>query len=271
MADEPHTWLVFGLGLVGGSVIVGFAAPVIERPIGFGWSPSPADLATLLSGFGGAALGGAVAWFLAKQATKETLRRDMDSRTSEEKSVALTVMLKTQQIANGYYTQKRYFDDCMRKANDLKVLHRPFWEVMRPMVGNSIAPPTFNPNDFVPLINAKKADLVDRCNLLALRYDVVESSLKFYTEKRQAMQEMLAQYSGAPDITGKVHTIIPPELQPKYNVMAAELEDLIRQVRSYVKEDFAEAKSICGELGRAFQEYFSDPTFFSLEIPDEPD
>lgn len=271
MADETHVWPIFGLGVVTGSAIVGISVPLAPWPAKLGWHLTATDNATLLSGFGGAALGGVVSWLLAKQATRETLRRDENSRISQEKSVALGVTLKAQQIANGYYTHKKYFDECMRRANANKMLNRPLWEIIKPLIGNSLPRPTFEPTDFVPLVNARQAPLIDRCNLLALRYDVAESSLEVYTQKRQAMQEMLAQHSGPPDRSGRVETVIPSSLRPKFRVMASELEDLIVQIKAFLKEDFIEGKSVCDELGKAFREYFSDPTFFSLEIPDEPE
>jgi hypothetical protein len=236
----------------------------------FDWSGkiSQGDAATLLSGFGGAALGGLVSWILAKQAGKETLRRDMEQRTAHDKSMALAVMLKTQQIANGLYTVKKYFYQSRRRANLANRISRPMWETTKPVISTTPSRLRYDPSEFGPLVAAQRPDLVDRCTLLALRYEVTETIINDYSTRRGTLHDLLAPHSQLSGADGLVITSVPPALRNVYTMKGKELEDIIRALFSSVLEDSNEAHNLCLELSKVFRDHFGEDVY-RLEISTE--
>lgn len=224
-----------------------------------------ADVATLLSGFGGAALGGIVSWVLAKEAGRETLARDLAQRRAEEKASALSVMLKTQQIANGLHTMRKYLYGCRVEANENRVLDRPMWETTKPIISPTPSRLSYASSEFKPLIAAKRADLIDRCNLLALRYEVDETILNDYSSRREAFHEFVAPYSELSSWEGRITTTVPPELRNQFILKARGLEEIIRSLYAAVTEDALEAASLCQDLSAGFKTYFGEEVY-ALEM-----
>lgn len=257
-----HEFYVFAVGMLAAVILLALAIAVTGLDI-FGWigSLSKADFATLLSGFGGAALGGMVSWLLAKEAGRETLARDEAQRRANERAMALAIILKTQQIANGLFTLKKYFYKSRQRANEAQRLARPMWETTKPVISPTPSRLRYDPAEFAPLIAAKRTDLVDRCNILALRYEVDETIITDYSVRRSAFHDLMGPYSELSGPDGLVTTSVPAAMKNQFLMKGQELEDIIRQLYGNVVEDSREAQALCEELTSAFRKHFGEDVY----------
>lgn len=259
---------IFLLGALSGiALFVGllFCMRATPKSVASSLSFNSTDFATLLAGFGGAIIGGVVSWMLAIQGSKETLRRDAEQRTASDKTLVLGVVLKVQLIANAYYTQRKYLWDALTLANAQKRLDRPLWELVKPQIGYSHPRPRFEAPEFVPFVVFGRADIIDRCTQLSLRYDVLEASFETYSEKRGRLQELLAPFSDAADESGIATTVVPEGEHARVRIMINELEDLLLQIRNSVREDFVEATALCKELMLVSRDMYEGESLIELE------
>ena len=258
---------IFGLGMF-------FSAPIIIvllswmqtgprsfSSIKFGAS----DFATLIAGIFGAVIGGAISLLLARQASAETLARDTATRLDDHKSKALAVLLKAQQVTNGFYTNRQYIRNALAKANRDGNLQLDMWLKVQQRTGSFLSPVEFNAAEFIPLMLAGKASLINECTLVALRFDVIEQSIEIYNKRRDELQELMLKYSKLDRSSGLVITEIPREELSPIEIKAKEIEGLIQDIYRFAKEDYIRSKKLCADLSSAFLGYFGDGVFAKLD------
>ncbi|MBZ3693389.1 hypothetical protein J1W56_12270 [Phyllobacterium sp. R2-JL] len=226
------------------------------------------DYATLLSGFGGAVLGAligaVVSLHLAKKANDLQLKRDADERILQEKASALRAMLKLQEIANGLYTTSKYIADAKETANRLGALPSALFQFVKPAVGLSRPIPTFDSSDFAPFINAKRADVVDRANMLSLRYDANSTTFKEYSAAHVELQKLMSSFMDPNPENEHTQIAIPEHLIGEYKVRSLHLSDMLAQLDKFLAVDLPEAASLCEDISAIAKEYFNDSSFFTL-------
>ena len=230
---------------------------------------SPTDFATLLAGVIGAALGGLISWGLAYQTSRETLMRDNIARDEAQKAIALGVLLKIQQIANGYYTQKLYIWEALSEANEKGAFHLALSQKVKPQIGNSHPTPSFVAEEFIPLVTLKRTDLIDQCSMIAMRYDILNTSFKVYNEKRHNLQEILMSFPTKVEGDGRSTSDIPKESVARVRILSEEVEQLIQQIYIHITEDGAASLKLCVALNEVFSNGFKE--FIKLEVPEQLD
>ncbi|SFI65548.1 hypothetical protein SAMN04515648_1010 [Phyllobacterium sp. CL33Tsu] len=227
------------------------------------------DTATLVAGFGGVLLGGVISWLLGISSQRHARALAAAERTELEKATTIRTMLKIQEITNGYYTNLLYIQNSLRRANADRQLHHPLWQLVKPAIGGPAVHPKFESKDFEMFIRAGRADLIDRATMLSLRYESTALSFQFYSDRRSALQDVLAPHSVVDPSTGMATTVIPPELRALFEMKSQELNDLIRECYKLVRIDFNEALALCEDINLAAKAYFNDPKLFTLTIPSE--
>lgn len=258
---------IFGLGMfVSAPVIVILldwmqTAPSSLSSLKF----STADFATLIAGIFGAAIGGAISLILARQASAETLARDTAARLDDHKSKALAVLLKAQQVTNGFYTNTQYIRNALAKANRDGNLALDMWLKVQQRTGSFLSPVEFNAAEFIPLMLAGKASLINECTLMALRFDVIEQSIEVYNNRREELQQLMLKYSKLDHSNGLVVTEVPPEERSPFEIKAKEIEGLIQDIYRTAKEDYIRSNKLCADLSSAFLAYFGDSVFARLD------
>ncbi|SCB20254.1 hypothetical protein [Rhizobium hainanense] len=258
---------IFGLGIFASApfivvLLIGVQiAPDSFSPLKF----STSDFATLTAGIIGATIGGAISWMLARQASVETLARDSAARLDDHKSKALAILLKAQLITNGFYTNREYIRAALVKANRDGNLALEMWLIVQQRVGSFLSPIELNAAEFIPLMLAGKAALINECTLMALRFDVIEQSIDTYNNRREELQQMMLKYSTLDRSTGLVITEIPREERSPYEIKAKEIEELIQTIYRTAKEDYIRSKKLCADLSSTFHGYFGDSVFARLD------
>ena len=262
------------IGAVGGAVAVYVAITAFAQDV---YLPaiSVSDGATLISGFGGALLGaiagGAVSAWLAKASADRADDAERENRISRETVQCLSVILKVQEIADGYYTQRKYIWDGLNLANEKGAAHLPKWQFLQQQAGAPVTAPIFDSEELVPFIKGKRPDLVDRCRLASRRYAVLEATIDLYGSKRAALQDLLVPYSTALP-GGEVITALPTSGtvdSKKASLMILELERLLQDIIKTVNEDFETTKRLCDDVSDAIQDIYGRKALGKLTLIDD--
>jgi hypothetical protein len=162
-----------------------------------------------------------------------------------------------------------YFWECFRIANERKQIHLPMWAMVRQQTGGATQTPTFSAEDFVPLMIAKKSELIQECRLLERRYAVIEKSLQIYGSKREALQELIEAHSEATNEWEVLTTITDPELANRVQIQTIALQGLITDVYRKVKIDLEHAQQLADRLSDAVKEILGESTLINLRRVDE--
>jgi hypothetical protein len=256
-----------GLVLFWIGIPVGFLLAVVVASMTEGSNllkMSSTDLTTLLAGLGGALIGGIVSYAMTHAGMTHADRRDATQETNLQKVSSLAALLKAQQIANGIQTQKGYIVECREEANAAGMISAPLWRQVKIQVGNKIPAPIFATEELVPLMVSGNANLINECQIAALRYSGLISSFEAYNLKREELQKLIAPYS-RPDVDGRVLTELPADRHAEYSVRELEVESLIRAIVAAIESDLPEAISLCKNLSQAYKKHFNDPLFVSLK------
>lgn len=270
LKDYLDSFYKFAFGAISAVIMIAMGVAVTDDRISLGIdSLSKADFATLVSGFGGAALGGVISWMLAREAGRETLARDAAQRQANEKAMALAVILKAQHIANGLTTLRNHFYKARRKANNSSMLLQPMWRTTKPVLSPTPSRLRFEPAEFAALLTAGRMDLVDRCNLLALRYEVDETVVKDYSRLRAELQEAMLPYSNLAGPGGLVETAVDPAMHSTFAIRGLQLEEIIRSLYASILEDANEAIDLCLALNEAFKKHFGEDVY-PLKVEEVP-
>lgn len=246
------------LGGVAAGAIVGSG---VSHRWGFevdGLLSSP-NFATLLAGLGGASLGGLISYLIAKQSARETTAREARSQLMRERAQALSCFVVTIQIGGRLHTLKRDLQAAAKAPDGT----RP-WELLQASTGSTSATPTYNPTDFTPFINAKFADSVHRCMLLAERIASIESAYGYYSKLRIDLEKFLLPLSTFKNES--IVTEIPDEHAVEAKYRTKTLDKLILDMAELVEVANTDAKSLITEMATVFKLYFGADAGFDVEI-----
>ncbi|PSH57941.1 hypothetical protein CU100_09665 [Phyllobacterium endophyticum] len=237
-----------------------FGSGVVER-----WGSAfesvliSANFVTLLSALGGAAAGGLISYFIAKQASRETAAREKETLLANEHAQALSCMVTTMQAANRLFTLDK---DLKRASTPLNGIQP--WQILQASAGPGSPPLRYSPREFTPFIKAKSADVVHRSLLLAERLDSLEAAFAEYSRRRVELEQFLLPLSSF--TSGAMSSAIPPNLQTPAKYRMDTLNRLILQMAEFCARDLADAQSLMKDLNTAFTRYFGDKANFRLEI-----
>jgi hypothetical protein len=225
----------------------------------FGWATS--DGSTLLSGFGGALIGGAVSLVLARQASRETLSRDAATRRAEEQASALTVLLTAAEMLTYATTFLRHFKPALDAPPSEKM-----WSRVLPMAVPARSHSGFAEHDLVPLVRAKAAPLVTRCYQLETDVSALEESFAQYRELRTVWDEAAAAHTKIGQY-GQSTTEFPPGEQSRIaDFRSFMMESLVRQTVLATPRTVVDAFNLCNDLNDAFRRYLGADLGFKVDI-----
>ena len=97
------------------------------------WDLVPAAVGGII----GALAGGIPAWLLAKRQSDETLRRDTEQRTENQKALAFAAAIKLIQIINSIVSLRNHVRSCFALLDDPAHAHMEPWQVLVPMIGHT--------------------------------------------------------------------------------------------------------------------------------------
>jgi hypothetical protein len=202
------------------------------------------DAATLIAGFGGAALGGGVSWLLARQTARETAEKEERQRLEIDTSTAAAACLKLLVITNALFTLNQH----VRRERQSHPQARRLHEAVRPITGLTEHHSPFFVSDFLALFRAERGDLANRALLLEPRYRATLSTIKTYNDEHLEFQRMIEPVRGVevgPD--GAMRLQGSREEMAAIQIKMEVLENLITSIVSFIEEDLAEAQLLCAE------------------------
>ncbi|KRB26318.1 hypothetical protein [Mesorhizobium sp. Root172] len=249
-----------GLGGLGVGAVLGSG---VARRWGadIGTVITSANFVALLSGLGGAVVGGLISYFIAKQSSRETAARENETMLANEQTQALSCMVTTMQISNRFFTLNK----------GLKVAATPCvgsqpWQLLQASTGSGSPPLRYTPKEFTPFIKAKSAPVVHRALLLAERLDALEAGFAEYSKRRIELEQFLLPMSSFS--SGAMSSAIPPHLHTPAKYRMETLNRLILQMAEFCERDLADSQALIEELNSAFTAYFGHRANFRLEAAD---
>src|SRR5690606_32952839 len=141
------------------------------------------NFATLLAGLGGAGLGAVISFIIAERTHHKTLARDALTRKEHERALAMSALITTLQLSSRVFTLRGNLRAAVNNSEGLEP-----WQVLMASAGQSHHAPRYNAEEFVPFINAGKADVVHRALLLADRVDSLEAGYDKYGNLRADLE-----------------------------------------------------------------------------------
>ncbi|RWY91846.1 hypothetical protein EHI44_02075 [Rhizobium leguminosarum] len=264
MAERPddHSSMLFCLGVLAGVICAVYGMAAANGQSGASVLSS-ADAATLISGFGGAALGGGVSWFLGRQAAHEAASRDQQQHKRDQRAQGIQLFLKFSMIASDLAGTKVSINQSLERANALGLTSQALWQRIVPIVG-SLDHVTIEPTDMTPLIDAREYDLVAQIIEVAMQHKMISQSLEKYTELHAAAEAILgpAQEYGE----GGLYTGLTQDGIDRLRPVATKLEALINQIRLRLEILIPQANNAMAAIGPAMQKYLNDISFPIVDL-----
>jgi hypothetical protein len=259
MAEQPdnHSSMLFCLGVLAG-VICAVYGMVAASGQSNDSVISSTDAATLISGFGGAALGGGVAWLLARQTALEAAQRDQQQHKRDQRAKGVQLFLKFSMIVSDLAGTRVSIEQSLERANRLGLTSQPLWHRIVPIVG-SIDHITIEPTDITPLIDAREYELVAQIIEVSMQHKMISQSLQKYAELHAAAEVILgpAQEYGE----GGLYTGLTQESVDRLRPVAIKLESLIKEIRMRLEIWIPQANSSMAAIGPAMQKHLGDMSF----------
>lgn len=266
MKNAPDASLpLFLLGILSGVIgVVSYLFYKNLKPADLATGINPTDFATLLAGFGGAVLGGFVSWLLARQTSAETLARDDAIRIADQKTLAISVLLKAQEIANGYAAQRAYISGALSAADLQEPPHESMWNLVRPQIDSNLPTPTFLASEFMPLVLAGRTELINDCQSISMKFNILKASFEIYTQKREELQNVIAPYVFKSSPGGPITAAIPDDKAEVIGILSTEADALIKQIYKNILEDLPKALALCDNLTLTYEKYFGAGSFIKM-------
>jgi len=193
---------------------------------------NPSDWITLISAFGGALLGAAIAtwtsWRLQTQANALTLARDENSRRTRDLSQATKLIFRESFIASDVAATVRSIHESLERANAAGMTAQGMWSRVEPIFGSMDAQPV-NVEELEPFIRGKEFDVVHEYVDLAMQHQVLVEAISEYNERRSALKEILPPSERGSG--GKFTGYLTEEQLVRVGPYLAEVESLIQTVK----------------------------------------
>lgn len=208
------------------------------------------DLATLISGFGGAVLGaivgGVVSWVLARQAAREARLERRIEQNHKTAAALMRLQLKTLELTNASYTIARWINEPLEKVQKAGGPTPLLWQLVQP-VASTRSKPNFETSDFLPLVHPKGADLINRISFLDDRYAASACGVAEYSRLHREFSEFAAPYSRVLE-DGRTEVNFPDEKQQIALIKTSEMDRLINQIKASVEAEIEDGKIACAGI-----------------------
>ncbi|MEX6506964.1 hypothetical protein [Jiella sp. M17.18] len=226
---------------------------------------------SLISGFGGAALGaiigGASSLLLALLANRASQKTIAKQQKKNEQAIATQTVLKTIQVVNGIYTIRSEIDESIPKDHGGNIHRDDYWKFVLSRSGFGLGIPVFDASDFAPFLSKKAGDLAMRIMLLQQRYQSADAGFQEYSKKRSALQEIIEDYTVFDQRSGQHVTSVPPQLERRFAVRSQEINGLILQIYDDSGKSLEDGKKILSEAVAYCRDRYGENSF-SVKIAD---
>jgi gas vesicle protein len=226
--------------------------------------PTWSDYLAFISGIGGALLGagiGACVSFLtARQASKETTRRDVEARKAEQAASALRLVVNVQMMHADLTSTLRAINECIADSarEGLTAENSRLWQRVPPIavLPHDIA---LSAVEIAPYIAAKAPEVANGYMQLVASHKSDFHALALFNQLRTAIMDDLhsvQQVSG--NVFGSVLTVEDlGGLKPKW----IPIENLITAIVPDLEEHIELASKVVSLAGPAMRKHLGDDTF----------
>lgn len=222
------------------------------------WDLVPATVGALV----GAAAAAIPAFFLARNASRETLRRDQESRLERQKNATLRGLATLVRIVNGIENIHRHIEELIKESENANPTGMELWQRILPIVGIEKDEWYFETEDVAIFVSAKKFDFFNDILLLSHRYTSLKIALQYYGDSRSRLTDELPS-----QMEGQIgHAYLSPAEMDRFRPRAVQLETLAVQIRTTARDDWDFAKKVASQFGPIAREYFKDSSFPTLSI-----
>lgn len=257
MEHQPspeHASMIFCMGVLGGVV---FTIWGLSAKFGGPTTLNTTDVATLIAGFGGAALGGGISWLMARQTSREAKERDQASRNDQQRARGLHLLLKYSMIVTDLHAMLNAVQTSLENANKAGIGHLPLWNRVGVVVGSMEF--SLDPTDLVPLMDAREYELIATITETFMQHQTLVQSTKMYAELRSEVERLIGSAKQGAGAT--VYAARNEELNDKVRLYEHKLESLISATIRRLDEWAPKSRSTLFALGPALQKHLGDAGF----------
>ena len=231
------------------------------------WSGAPASI---VGGVIGAIAGGVPAWLIARSQSRETLKRDREERTRQEKALAFSAQVKLFIIVNSTIHDWAHVHRSLGELADPRSAHMEPWQVVMPLVGQAgeqnIA---MTPEELAFFLAAGENDFMHTILLLAQRHSAGQAAMKEYQVQRERMLELVPPPDEMEGLLGKA--MITEEELRRLRPRGAALNSLVKQIADGLNDNIGLCREASNKLGPILTRYFNEggPKGLSFPSPEE--
>jgi hypothetical protein len=219
-------------------------------------------VAAVVGGVIGSLAGGIPAYFLARRASKEVLKRDEEQRRAEEKVSAVRLFSKLSVVANSLLSLNQQVEEMLASRTVSPQDAAPTQRRLSAIVGFSAEMEMrFDAEDLAILVAAKRVEYLGEVQLLGRRHAALFDSLQVYRERKERFADLIASV-GSHEVAsdGLVTSKIPAELSSRIKVEEATLESLAVAIVANLSRDCELAQGVTRKFGPAMYSHFGDQT-----------
>jgi hypothetical protein len=217
----------------------------------------------------GALAGGIPAWLIARRQSAETLRRDQEQRTEEQKAAAFRSSVKIVEIVNSTISLWAHVYGCIKLLDrpDLKEMEP--WQALMPQVGFSDESSIrFDADEMAVFAAANEADFVNDALLLARRHSSSHATFQEYMRQRAAFMAVAPKPEKFEE-GGLGTAYLTTEQVLEMKPFTIPLNDLAMGLLEGLERDVKLAKSVALAYGPIVQRHFSNPSLKGLSFPSD--
>lgn len=221
---------------------------------------------SVIGGVIGALAGGVPAWLIARRQSNETLRRDEEQRTRQDKALCFAVHVKLITIINSVVQDWCHIQRAMLVLSDPETSHMEPWQALEPIVGHTDEGQVrFTPEELGLFMAANEPEFMMDLMLIAQRNGASIAAMKEYHLRRE---ELRAFYPKPEVVLGRMmKASITREDWLKLLPYTLPLDGMVKQMSEHSGENINQCREIANRIGPIVQKYFNDPKMGGISFP----
>lgn len=213
----------------------------------------------------GAVIGGAISLLLAKQSSKETVKRDAAAKRERQRAEAFRSLLNAQHIYSDLVGIQSLIHESLNQANEAGMVSMPNWTKVVAPVGVFERIP-IDTNDLVIFMEAKEPDVINDLREISMQHATVCTAMKLYADLRTQLKDHMV----VEETKGNVHSsMLTADELKRLSPRFLEMESLLTSVTSRLPGYISKAKSVVTHIPHVTRKFLNDPNFPTVRFPTE--
>lgn len=200
-------------------------------------------------------------YHLASVTGKQTLKRDAATRRATQATLAFSLVVKLQQILNGFVAYYSYLRDEIERAEREGGSGIDLWAKVRPLAGMINTSQQFNSAELSILVEANAYELLNKILNIAVQYNALEAGLRDYSKHRLAFTDQ-NEFELAEGVNS---FSIKKKESKSFDLKALELNQLVEQLLFLSATYCKEMINVSEKVGEVLRQLFDDQSFPVLD------